>query len=401
MCNIFTNFKISYHPHSLYSPLLEKEPGEGLRPAPKDTIELLSLKGKVKELTESLRRSEKEVRETWEVLKESQRLFPGLIIVFDSSLRIISASEGVKDIGVDSEEIKGKNLLDLFAPKERDSVRTAIRDLEGEVEVKGKVYRLRVGALEDGRFLLMGSDISDEKRRKERLEESWRLAILGEALTSVVHDIAQPLSAIKASIYSLKRGLADAGADVMMRIHAIEENLKRVDSILEHLRDFASGTKRSGREKFNLNELIKDVVERIMLPEFKEAGIELKLELEEKLPRLRGDPYRIEEVIVNLLSNAVSALKEASKRVITIRTRYLRDKAAVLLEISDTGRGVPEEIADKIFNAFFTTKEKGEGTGMGLPISRRIVEEHGGRIYFENNPEGGTTFYVEIPIHPP
>ncbi len=365
------------------------------------SVEVDSLRKRVTELSESLKKSEKERQRIKEVLEKSQKLFSGLVVEVDSSLRILSASDSVRDIGFDPEELKGKNLLEIFAPDERKSIKIVIKNLEGELRIKGKVYQLKLGALENGRFLFVGTDVTEQRKKEERLEESWRLAILGEALASVVHDIAQPISAIKASVYFLKKKLAGKAPDLNERLQSIEENLKRVDNILTRLREFASGGRQLGMERFNLNDLVKDVIEGIVAPKIEGNEIELKLDLAEDLPSLRGDPYRIEEVLVNLLSNAVSAVEKAPKKVITIRTRYLRDRASVLLEVSDTGGGVPEEIADKIFDTFFTTKEKKEGTGMGLSISRKIVEEHGGKIYFRNNSEGGVTFYVEIPIHPP
>ncbi len=364
------------------------------------SVEVDFLRKEVMELSESLEKSEAKRRRIKEILEKSQKLFPGLLIEVDSSLRILSASDSVRDMGFDPEELKGKNLLEVLTPDERKSIKVVIKDLEGELRIRGKVYHLKLGALENGRFLFVGTDITEQRKKEERLEESWRLAILGEALASVVHDIAQPISAIKASVYFLKKKLADKTPEMKERLQSIEENLKRVDSILAHLRDFASGGRQLSMERFNLNDLIKDVIKGIVFPKIEGSGIELRLDLAGDLPYLRGDPHRIEEVLVNLLSNAVSAVEKAPKKVITVRTRYLRDKAAVLLEVSDTGGGVPEEIADKIFDAFFTTKEKGKGTGMGLPISQKIVEEHGGKIYFRNNSEGGVTFYVEIPIHP-
>lgn len=125
-------------------------------------------------------------------------------------------------------------------------------------------------------------------------------------------------------------------------------------------------------------------------------GIEVTKEYEPDLPAILGVPDQLSQVWTNIVSNAIQATQGKG----ALHIRVVREGEEIVASFTDSGPGIPKEIQDKIFEAFFTTKPAGEGTGLGLDISRRIVEKHGGRIYFESEP-GKTTFFVRIPIKTP
>ena len=124
---------------------------------------------------------------------------------------------------------------------------------------------------------------------------------------------------------------------------------------------------------------------------------EIKIELADGLPIIQGDRIQLQQVLLNLISNSLEAMEESSdSHELMIRTS-LKDAGTILVQVKDSGCGIPEENESKLFSHFFTSKP--DGLGMGLSISRSIVEAHGGRLEAENNPDRGATFYFSIPVH--
>jgi two-component system NtrC family sensor kinase len=130
-------------------------------------------------------------------------------------------------------------------------------------------------------------------------------------------------------------------------------------------------------------------------------GVELTLDLAPDLPILWADPHQLHQIVLNLLSNAHQAMQQAARRHLTISTRFDAPRNRVSLEVTDTGPGIPPEVLPRIFESFFTTKGEGQGTGLGLSLCRRLVEEHGGVIRVESPPGRGAVFQVELPVVAP
>jgi signal transduction histidine kinase len=118
-------------------------------------------------------------------------------------------------------------------------------------------------------------------------------------------------------------------------------------------------------------------------------------ELDEQLPKTAADPMQLHQVFLNLIQNALDAIPD--KGVVTVRTVHNREEHAIIIEVRDTGRGIDESAVDKVFRPFFTTKN--DGTGLGLPVSKQIIEQHGGDMTVGKNPGGGTVFTITIPVH--
>jgi len=125
-------------------------------------------------------------------------------------------------------------------------------------------------------------------------------------------------------------------------------------------------------------------------------NIEVVMDMEKDMPNLIGDMSQLQQVFTNLMVNAADAMD--GKGRLTIRAKFNGDREAFFIRVSDTGPGIPENLRDKIFDIFFTTKPVGKGTGLGLSISQNIIKIHGGNISFECPPEGGTAFIVELPF---
>jgi two-component system NtrC family sensor kinase len=146
----------------------------------------------------------------------------------------------------------------------------------------------------------------------------------------------------------------------------------------------------------NLQDIIEEVL-GICKPQFKVRDIEKVTHYPSNLPLIPVDQDRIKQVLLNIISNAITAMAVCENRTLNITVNNITSKGSVQIIISDTGPGIDEKHLSKVFDPFFTTKEQGEGVGLGLYICYGIVNEHGGQIRVENNEEGGASFIIELP----
>jgi C4-dicarboxylate-specific signal transduction histidine kinase len=226
-----------------------------------------------------------------------------------------------------------------------------------------------------------------------------RVSMLGELTASIAHEVSQPLSAIaaagKAGMLWLDRpepNLAEA-QDLMRRI---VDDARRAAEIIARIRTMAAG-----RVPQQVALSLRDIIEEstiFLRPELRSKGVAVSLDLAPSLPEIVGDRTQLQQVIVNLAVNAVQAmaLSEAAHRAISIRAA-LADSRTISLVVEDSGPGIDPQHIGRLFERFFTTKDG--GMGMGLSISRSIVEAHGGRIAADNGSTlGGARFTVALPI---
>ena len=237
------------------------------------------------------------------------------------------------------------------------------------------------------------------RRQEEQLVHSTRLAELGEMAAAIAHELNQPLTGIRNfarnALYMLDQGVGSAD-EVKDNLRTISEQVDRAARIINQMRDL---TRRSeGRfTPMSINSAIEECVE-FLTPQLKLACVETELDLADNLPDVRGDNIRLEQVFLNLITNARQAMAESQKRRLKIKTYC--DAGAdrpVVAEITDTGRGFTQEEAQKLFAPFFTTKKAGHGTGLGLSISLTIIEDHNGAIEAGSAPGRGATFTVRLP----
>ena len=224
--------------------------------------------------------------------------------------------------------------------------------------------------------------------------------------TGIAHELNQPLSVIKtASSYLRKKAenhqpIKDEILKTMAR--EIDSHVDRASKIINHMREFGrkSGAK---KEQVRVNEAINRSLD-IFIQQLKLREIEVVKDLAEDLPPVLADSNRLEQVFVNLLINARDAIEEkwkngdykGEKKRISLRSS-LRD-GSVIIEIKDTGVGIPKSRLEKVFEPFFTTKEVGKGTGLGLSISYGIVQDYGGTIEVETQEGEGSNFIIRFPV---
>lgn len=233
-----------------------------------------------------------------------------------------------------------------------------------------------------------------EKDRAASDHQEW-LASLGVLAATVAHEIRNPLTAIKARLFTLKKAVADSAAKTQ-ELNFISKEINRLEMIVREFLQFARPAELQ-RVPVSPAELLREVAD-LLSPELRRLSVHLRL-AETTGTRLDGDPQQLKQVLINLVQNATKSIGKNGR--ITLRARDGRLTAAhnappaVVLEVEDSGKGIPAEVQKHLFDPFFTT-EKG-GVGLGLPIAARIVEKHGGLITFETQLNQGTTFRIVLP----
>jgi len=238
------------------------------------------------------------------------------------------------------------------------------------------------------------------RQRQAELAHVARLGIMAEMATGLAHELNQPLSAIVAYIHAcllrIRSGAADP-AELLDNMERAAAQAQRAGDIVDRIRDFTcKGEAR--RTEVNINTLVREAAD-LAKPEARRCGVRVHLDLDELLAPVVADSVQIEQVIVNLLRNALEAMSENGNddRTLTIRTSMLGTES-VQLAVRDTGPGLADEHAERVFTRFFTTKA--DGMGMGLSISRSIIDTHGGRLWMTPNPDRGVTFQFTLPAAP-
>jgi histidine kinase len=248
-------------------------------------------------------------------------------------------------------------------------------------------------------------DVTERIEAEQQVIQANKMATLGEMATGVAHELNQPLSVIQMIsnlfVRKLDRGdLPDKESlsDISTKLRV---NVDRASKIINHMREFG---RKSALEvsSVRINEVILKSLD-FFSQQLRLRDIEVILDLEHELPSIKADPNRLEQVFINLLTNARDAIEEKSlqeplsqgEKRITIRT--CSNRRYVFAEICDSGAGIPKDLTHKVFEPFFTTKTVGKGTGLGLSISYRIISDYGGTIHAVSKEGQGACFDIRFP----
>jgi signal transduction histidine kinase len=236
------------------------------------------------------------------------------------------------------------------------------------------------------------------RETQAQLVQSSKLTALGELSAGLAHELNQPLTVIKGLVGKILKERAEGpGGDDTDKLRLIAGASSRMEEIANHLRVFAR-SEAGHLESVDLNRVIRDAF--LMMGEyFHKHSIEVELDLG-LVARIKGSPTRLEQVVINLATNARDAMPGGGTLTVRTRTVSAGGETRVEAVVADTGKGMDREAAGRIFTPFFTTKPAGKGTGLGLSISRNIVKEHGGDISVESEPGHGTAFTLTFPSPP-
>lgn len=239
---------------------------------------------------------------------------------------------------------------------------------------------------------------------EQRLGQTEKLATIGQLAAEIAHEVGTPLNVIAGRARSIQKKSKDPQA-VEHNAQIVADQTARITRIIQRLLDF---TRRkvgaAGKSEVNINELSLTTME-LLAGQFSSAKVRTRLERAEGLPRIAGDPDRLQQVMINLLLNAAQAMPEGGSVVVETslirRTRPGLEGGAeqpfVAFSVKDTGVGIPPEVRDRIFDPFYTTKEGQGGTGLGLAVCSGIVKEHDGWIEVEDSDPSGSVFRVYLP----
>ena len=271
-----------------------------------------------------------------------------------------------------------------------DVVVTALHDESGRLRGFAKVTR----------DITERKEAQDKKRQwREQLAHALRINTMGEMAAGIAHELNQPLSVITNYAETCRMAVHRHGSSrekVLDHLEEIVGQAERAGEIIRHLRDFVR-RQEPRRSALDVNKTVHEVM-HFVESEARLSGIETRLHLAQDLPTVPADPIQVQQVVLNLVRNAFEAMNETrnGKRELTIRTSLTEDAKAEVT-VSDTGRGVPAEAMDGLFEPFHSTKSS--GLGLGLSISQSIVNAHGGGLSATSDPGCGMTFRFTLPVH--
>lgn len=325
----------------------------------------------------------------------------------DERGRIVAANGAAAAMhGYTVSELMAMNIRDIDAPEDAALVEARFgRIFRGEwikEEVRhrrkdGSFFPVEISAglleHENRRFVLaIDRDITDRKRAEEAIRSAQRVKLAGEMATGLAHEIKNPLAGIKVTMEALAAESYLPADDRVVLLKVVDQ-IVRIETLLKAILNFARPP-RPQKAPANMNAIIESAAAFSLQGANGSAGrISVVRELDARCPTIMADPMQMQQVFMNLLLNAVDAMPSGG--TVTVRTACDPRRGTIRAEVEDTGTGIVPEAAGHIFEPFFTTKAK--GAGLGLAVTKRLVEEHGGTITAENRPEGGARITIELP----
>jgi len=378
-----------------------------------------ALEEEVKEKTKNLAEFLEELKKSEEKYKTLVESAQDLIFTIDKNGKFLSLNRCSANFFKDSpDNLTGKNIYDLF---DKESAKLQMGFVEQVFKTGNNInvkYPVKAGNRdywftsnfvplkdESGKVyasLGISRDITERRKlEEEQIYNTEKLASLGKLTAGVVHELNQPIAVILGFTDILLEKIESSTKNHEI-LETIERQAQNCKKIIESILDFARYPDKTEYSS-NINESLErvlSVVENILVTE----KITLEKNIAKDLPKVRGDSGHLQQVFMNLITNAVAVMQGGG--ALTVSTRLNSSGSKVKVVFKDTGHGIKREYRDKIFDAFFTTKKRGKGTGLGLSVSYGIVSKYGGDIKFETVAEEedrekmGTTFIVALPVVP-
>lgn len=350
------------------------------------------------------------VREIFSNLRENiDQVLGGLddgLLLFSVDGRAVMVSPAVERfLSTPADQLLGRRAEDIFPPDH--NVREAVRLHDGELEpvdsaevvltsLDGPTRRVGVSVEVIGEgearmgTLVKFKDLESRERIGTQLQVSERLANLGRITAGVAHEVKNPLNSMRIWLENLKASLPEAGGMPAQAVRILDTEIDRLDSVVKRFLDFTRPPEMH-QEESSLKEILEEVVV-VERPEFAKANIKLDARLDSDVPNVLVDKPLLRQALLNLLVNAVEAMPGGGQLFVSLR----RNGEMAEIEIRDTGRGIPPEHRQRIFQLFFTTRPG--GSGIGLASTFRTVQFHNGSIEFASEVGRGTTFRILLPL---
>ncbi len=388
-------------------------------PAERDD-EIGELEGSFNTMTASICEHQSELRNAMEYLEGVIETSADIIITVTPGRKIQTFNRGAEQaLGYRREEVEGKRIEILFAdPKDRDRAINRlqysdnVRNFQTNFLTKGGEVRnvlLTLSRLRDAEGNPIGTfgiskDITEEKKLLREVIRNKKFVAIGQAVTGIQHAIKNMLNALKGGAYLVKNGMK---ADNRVRLEEgwamVEEGIERMAGLSLNMLNYAKGWK-PDFEEADIKLLLSKVHE-VVGQTAADNGIRVKADLPEVLAPVRCDPKLIHMAVMDIVSNAIDACTWKDYGVdeaplVVLRTSPEVTSGFITIEICDNGCGMSADVVKNVFTPFFSTKKKW-GTGLGLALTLRVINVHGGTIKVESKPDEGTTFRVVLPVRGP
>ncbi|MCF8089470.1 MAG: PAS domain S-box protein, partial [Desulfotignum sp.] len=380
-----------------------------------------------KKAQEEIELQDQELSKLHEKYKKSEEKYrslfnenPNPIFIIDSqTFEILDVNHRVREnYGYSKSELLGTSFLEI-GEKTDETIKQGMQGLPHGSSMlftkkrhwrkSGQAFFVNIKMVKvmfSQRVVLIASttDMTESVEKETQLIQAGKLATLGTMAAGMAHEINQPLNVIQICADLIQKmvnkGVTISDEDLLNMSKDIIENVARAAGVIKHVRDFARQSERD-LKKLDINDPIRDVF-KVLGHQLTVHSIEVVLELEDHLPEIRAEHNRLEQVFINLVTNAIDAMDEKSARAegpvektLTIKT--FAENSHVVATVSDTGTGMNEEVKNKLFEPFFTTKETGKGTGLGTSISFGIIKDYNGTIRVETQEGNGSCFTVQFP----
>ena len=333
---------------------------------------------------------------------------PVLILGVDAKVQYANRA-AVREYGYESGEISGLSVDDFVVASARLSRPTTIPPFpqDNALWVGEHVHRRKDGSefpaavtlshIRDGADNIIGlvigvRNLTEERKVADHLGRTEKLAAIGELVAGVAHELNNPLTGISTFAQLLLEDQLQG--EQFESVSLIKREADRAIGVIRDLLLFARKT--DARDvTVDINTIVKHTV-RLRALASRSSGIEVHMRLDDSNPQVRGDEQKLQQVLLNLLVNAESAMEESEVRHLSLVTQRKHGMAQII--VSDTGHGMQPSVSQRVFEPFFTTKPPGEGTGLGLSVSYGIIQAHGGTISVDSTPDVGSTFTILLPL---
>jgi len=376
---------------------------------------------------EELELQDKELSSLYDKYKKSEEKYrslfnnnPNPIFIIDrKTLEILDVNHRVEEeYGYTKTQLLGSPFLDIGDTSD-ETIKEGLKGLDEDKSIlftKKKHFKKDktsffvnvkvVNARYSHRDVLIASatDITESVEKETQLIQAGKLATLGTMAAGMAHESNQPLNVIQICsdliLKMIKKGVHIPDEELVIMANDIIDNVARAAGVIKHVRDFARQSERD-LKKLEINGPINDVF-KVLGHQLTVHSVKVNLDLDPQIPQIRAEHNRLEQVFINLVTNAIDAMDEKAanedgpvEKILEIKTYLEEDQVAI--KVSDTGIGMTDDVKRKIFEPFFTTKETGKGTGLGTSISFGIIKDYKGTIDIQSEYGQGATFIIKFP----